>query len=149
MCLKLYLSHNYYVTFRFISCLFVIDINFTVFHLHLEEKKMNKLLISLLSTLLLSNIASAQPSAHLYEANSLSKAVLEKVAIETKDIEVNVKAATPYTHESQQNNSLSRAALAKQRTKVFRITAEGVSYSRYAPHESERNHSLAHGALAK
>jgi len=62
----------------------------------------------------------------------------------------NIKAAKPYTHESQKNNSFFRGVLAKQGVTVnLRINADSeVSYSRDSD-TSEKNNSLFHGAMAK
>ena len=110
---------------------------------------MTKLILTLLSTVMLSNVAWAQPVAHLTETNSLSKAVLEMAAMNAQP-QKNAKVEIPYSHESEKNNSLSRAVLAKQGVKVnlhFDRTSE-VSYSRYT-NKSEQYNSLVRGAMAK
>ncbi|MFW5451379.1 MAG: hypothetical protein ACKE9I_07250 [Methylophagaceae bacterium] len=91
---------------------------------------MNKLLIALISSFLLVNIAWAHPT----EAEPQPQ-VGEKVArIDTNEIE--------------RYNSLPRGVLAKQGVKVkLLFTAEShADYSRYTP---AGNNSLFHGALAK
>ncbi|MFW5447590.1 MAG: hypothetical protein ACKE8G_05580 [Methylophagaceae bacterium] len=110
---------------------------------------MTKLSIFLLASFFLSSIASAQPYARLNETNSLSRAALEIMAM-NNEAQTNVEAATPYTHESQKNNSLARGALAKQGVAVnLRFNSDSVaSYSRDAT-ASEKNNSLSRGALAK
>lgn len=110
---------------------------------------MTKILIPLFSALLLSTTVSAKPASELTDRNSLPKAVLEMAHQENKSY-TNKDHATPYTHESEKNNSLVRGALAKQGAQVnFRFNSDSeVSYSRDAT-KSENNNSLSRGALAK
>ena len=110
---------------------------------------MTKLFLTLLSVFILSHTAWALPVAHVTETNSLSKAVLEIAAMGTQP-QSNAKLETPYTHESEQNNSLARAVLAKQGVNVnLRFNAASVvNYSRYN-YTSEQNNSLSRGALSK
>lgn len=113
---------------------------------------MTKLYITMLSTFLLSNTVWAYSPALMTETNSLSKAVLEIVAMDNQSQKNDTieTSSTPYTHESEKNNSLARGVLAKQGVDVHLSfnSASKVSYSRDA-YTNEKNHSLSHGAMAK
>ena len=110
---------------------------------------MTKLFIAIFASLFLSGVALAQPSGQLTETNSLSKAMLEKMAMHHEP-KMNGKVETHYTHESEKHNSLARAVLAIQGVKVnVIVNADSeVDYSRY-DHASEQNNSLSRGAMAK
>ena len=110
---------------------------------------MIKLYITLLSTLLLSNVAIAKPVNQVVDTNSFSGAILEMVAKDSSPA-ISSEPAVPYTHESEKTNSLSRAVLAMQKVNVnLRINSESeVNYSGDS-HESEKNNSLGRGALAR
>jgi len=110
---------------------------------------MTTLPITILATFLLSTTVWADPATQSTETNSFYKAVLEVGAMDNNS-QKNVIPATPYTHENQKNNSLFRAALAKQGVNVnLRInSASEVSYVR-SSNTSEQYNSLSHGALAK
>jgi len=114
---------------------------------------MTKLTITLLSTLIfsLSNIAWAHPTHQRTEVNSYHKAVLERAAHHNHS-QIATTPSAPYTHESEKNNSLPRAVLALQGTKMNLVlnSASDVSYARDSDLDtSEQYNSLSHGALAK
>ncbi|NQY26475.1 MAG: hypothetical protein HRT92_04780 [Piscirickettsiaceae bacterium] len=110
---------------------------------------MNRLLITLLLTFLLSNIAWAKQASQLIETNSLSKAAIEISALNAPS-PTNTELATPYTHASEKNNSLFRAVLAIHESQIrFRFSSDSKvrdSRSRYTS-KNEQNNSLAHGAI--
>ena len=114
---------------------------------------MSKLYIAIFSTFLLSNPIWAYSAGQVTETNSLSKAALEMQSANYRGTQTDViiKSSTrPYSHESQKNNSLSSAVLARQGVKVNLLIGSDskVTYSRHS-NTSEKNNSLAHGALAK
>ncbi|PHS22561.1 MAG: hypothetical protein COA83_11585 [Methylophaga sp.] len=105
--------------------------------------------ITLLPALLLTNIVLAKPASEVTETNSFTGAILEMASQDSYPT-IRTEPATPYTHESEKTNSLSRAVLAIQKVNVNLSinSASEVSYSRYS-HESEKNNSLGRGALAR
>lgn len=112
---------------------------------------MIKLTITLLSTLIFSlpNIAWAHPAGQLTEVNSYHKAVLERAAHHNHS-QVATTPSAAYTHESEKNNSLPRAVLALQGTKMNLVLngASDVSYSRYTD-TRQINNSLFLSAMEK
>lgn len=77
---------------------------------------MKPLFSCLIPTLLISNIAWAEPVKHT-TINSISEAMIQITARTAKPQEHSM-VFRPYTHESEKNNSLSRAALAIQEKNV-------------------------------
>ncbi|PHS69293.1 MAG: hypothetical protein COB23_06655 [Methylophaga sp.] len=114
---------------------------------------MTKLIVTVLSTFILSSAVWAQPYAHINGTNSLSQAVLKIASMRSQpQVDVKVEPSSPYTHESEQYNSLSRAVLAIQGAKVnIRLNAATeVTYARHSDAVvSQRYNSLSRGALAK
>lgn len=111
---------------------------------------MTKLLITLLSTFLLSNIAWAHTTAYLTGINSLPGAVLE-IAAMNHHPQTNLKAATPYSNEHEKYNSLTRAVLAQHEANLsasIKDASSTVLYSHFTD-TNERYNSLSRGALAK
>jgi hypothetical protein len=111
---------------------------------------MTKLYITLFFTFLVSNSAWAYPPGQLTEYNSLSKAALEIAAMDNP-ASSNVEKAVPYTHASEQYNSLFHGALAKQGVNEnIHLNAQSeVNYSRKASHSKEEYNSLSRGAMAR
>ncbi|PHS32450.1 MAG: hypothetical protein COA95_03980 [Methylophaga sp.] len=110
---------------------------------------MTKSTLFLFASIFASSIVSAEPYARLNETNSISRAALEIMAMHNPP-QQNVEHVTPYTHESEKNNSLGRAALAKQGTKVnLRFNSDSViRYSRDV-RKSDNNNSFFRRALAR
>jgi hypothetical protein len=109
---------------------------------------MDKLLISIFSTLLLSNSAFAVQPTVQSPTNSFSQAVLERQASQHRDDKTEVGNTNSYRHVNEQGNSLARGALAKQGVGegIIVTSMDQVSATQYDPHE-ERN-SLLRAALS-
>lgn len=103
----------------------------------------------IISTLLLSSMAWGQSSVYQTETNSLSRAVL-KMAAKKEQPKDETQTKIPYTHKSEQNNSLARGALAKQGVNVnLRVnSASKVNYSNTVS-KREQHNSFFHAVLAK
>lgn len=107
---------------------------------------MKTVFISLVSTLLISNIAWGQPAS---EATSNTASRPEAIATQT---EHPAKAYKPNTNESQKNNSLLRGALAIHEMNVKHImkvqSKQLVLVATPYTNESEKYNSLGRAALA-
>ena len=108
-------------------------------------------MIALLSALILSlsNSAWAHSTGQRSTVNSYHKAVLERASHHNHS-QIETTPSARYTHESEKNNSLPRAILALQGTKMKLVlnSASDVSYSRNSD-TSEQFNSLPRGAVAK
>jgi len=113
---------------------------------------MAKLLITILSAFLFSNIVWANPAVPMIENNSLSKAMIKIVArdYQPKTAPKIETSSTHYTHERTKNSSFLGAVLAKQGVKMNLIinSESKVNYSRHK-YTGNHNNSLFLGALAK
>jgi hypothetical protein len=111
-----------------------------------RENKMKTVFISLMSTLLISNIAWGQPASET-TSNTASKS--EAIATQAKHT---AKAYKPYTNESQKNNSLFRGALAIHQMNVKRAMKDQpkqiITTAKPYTNASEKHNSLARAALA-
>lgn len=87
--------------------------------------------------MMLSSVAWGKPLIQP-TTDSLSKAVLEINAMNAQP-QKNIKASTVYTHESEKNNSLFRAALAIQEANMKVHSVNEVSYTQTKTTHRQQN----------